>query len=100
MAEFIGTYILVFCGTGAVVIDQITHGAVTHVGVSITFGLVVMSLIYALGEISGAHFNPAVSIAFAAAKRFPSKPIDSLHSSTDSWSHSRQRHIENFISGK
>lgn len=70
VAEAIGTYILVFCGTGAVVIDQTAGGAVTHVGVAITFGFVVMSLIYALGDISGAHMNPAVSIAFVVAKRF------------------------------
>ncbi len=74
-AEFTGTFILVFCGTGAVVIDQQTHGAVTHVGVSMTFGLVVMSLIYALGDISGAHLNPAVTIAFTVAKRFSLKQV-------------------------
>lgn len=74
-AEFIGTYFLVFCGTGAVVIDQQAHGVVTHIGVAITFGLVVMSLIYALGDISGAHMNPAVSIAFVVAKRFAMKNL-------------------------
>jgi aquaporin NIP len=57
------------CG-GAVIIDQQTNGAVTHAGIAITFGLVVMSLIYALGDISGAHMNPAVTIAFTIAKRF------------------------------
>jgi aquaporin NIP len=71
VAEFTGTYILVFCGTGAVVIDQTTNGVITHTGIAITFGLVVMSLIYALGDVSGAHFNPAVSIAFTIAKKFP-----------------------------
>ncbi len=70
VAEFTGTFILVFCGTGAVVIDQHTNGGVTHAGVAITFGLVVMSLIYALGDISGSHMNPAVSIAFVLAKKF------------------------------
>jgi aquaporin NIP len=70
IAECIGTYILIFCGTGAVIIDQQTNGAVTHAGIAITFGLVVMSLIYALGDISGAHMNPAVTIAFTIAKRF------------------------------
>ena len=74
-AEFIGTYILIFCGTGAAIVDQITNGSITHAGVAATFGLLVMSLIYALGDISGAHFNPAVSIAFVVAKRFPLKEL-------------------------
>jgi aquaporin NIP len=73
LAEFIGTFALVFCGTGAIVIDQQSGGAVTHVGVAITFGLIVMSMIYSFGDISGAHLNPAVSIAFSIAKRFPVK---------------------------
>jgi len=75
IAEFLGTYALVFAGTGAIVIDQQTHGSITHVGVAITFGLIVMSMIYALGDISGAHLNPAVSIAFAAAKKFQVKEL-------------------------
>jgi aquaporin NIP len=73
LAELIGTFALVFCGTGAVIIDQQSGGAVTHVGVAITFGLIVMSMIYSLGNISGAHLNPAVSIAFTIAKRFPAR---------------------------
>ncbi len=64
-----------FCGTGAIVIDQQSGGTVTHVGIAITFGLIVMSMIYSLGNISGAHLNPAVSIAFAIAKRFPLKQL-------------------------
>ena len=75
VSEIIGTFALVFCGTGAVVIDTQTGGAVTHVGVAITFGLVVMSVIYGLGEISGAHLNPAVSIAFTLAGRLPAKSL-------------------------
>lgn len=75
LAEFLGTYALVFAGTGAVIIDQETHGGISHVGVAITFGLIVMSMIYALGNISGAHINPAVSIAFTAAKKFPAKEL-------------------------
>jgi len=71
VSEIIGTFALVFCGTGAVVIDTQTKGAVTHAGVAITFGLVVMAMIYTLGETSGAHLNPAVSIAFTLAKRLP-----------------------------
>ncbi|MEO6851670.1 MAG: aquaporin, partial [Mucilaginibacter sp.] len=54
-AEFVGTFALVFCGTGAIIIDQQSGGAVTHAGVAITFGLIVMSMIYSLGNISGAH---------------------------------------------
>ena len=73
-AEIIGTFLMVFAGTGAIVIDDLTH-AVTHVGVAITFGLVVMSLIYALGDISGAHFNPAVTLGFFAARRLSGRLV-------------------------
>jgi aquaporin NIP len=75
LAEFIGTFALVFCGTGAIIINEITNGAVTHVGIAITFGLIVMTMIYALGEKSGAHLNPAVTIAFSLNGNFPSKKI-------------------------
>lgn len=75
LAELLGTYALVFAGTGAIIIDQETHGAITHVGIAITFGLVVMSMIYAFGEISGAHINPAVTLAFTVAGRFPLKKL-------------------------
>jgi len=71
VAELIGTFALVFCGTGAIVIDQQSGGAVTHIGIAMTFGLIIMSMIYSLGSISGAHFNPAVSIAFVISGRFP-----------------------------
>jgi aquaporin NIP len=74
-AELIGTFALVFCGTGAIIIDQQSAGSVTHVGIAITFGLIIMSMIYSLGNISGAHLNPAVSIAFTIAKRFPLKQL-------------------------
>ncbi|MEN9678275.1 MAG: hypothetical protein RIS76_4171 [Verrucomicrobiota bacterium] len=70
-AEFLGTFALVFAGTGAIVINQETHGMITHVGVALTFGLIVLAMIYTLGEISGAHLNPAVTTAFAVAGRFP-----------------------------
>lgn len=75
LAELIGTFALVFCGTGAIIIDQQAGGVVTHAGIAITFGLIVMSMIYSLGAISGAHLNPAVSIAFTIAKRFPVKSL-------------------------
>ncbi|WP_422103911.1 MIP/aquaporin family protein [Winogradskyella sp.] len=69
-AELVGTFSMVFCGCGAMTVNEITGGAVSHVGIAITWGLIVMAMIYAFGEISGAHFNPAVTIAFAFAKRF------------------------------
>jgi aquaporin NIP len=68
-AEMFGTFALVFAGTGAVVIDSVTGGGVGHVGVAITFGLVVMAMIYAVGDVSGAHLNPAVTIGFWVAGR-------------------------------
>lgn len=75
LSELLGTFALVFCGTGAIVIDQQSDGAVTHVGIAITFGLIVMAMIYSLGDISGAHMNPAVTVAFTIAKRFPVKQV-------------------------
>jgi len=74
-AELLGTYILVFVGTGAIMINEITGGAVSHLGVGLSFGLVVMAMIYAIGDISGAHINPAVTLAFSFAKRFPKNQI-------------------------
>jgi aquaporin Z len=70
ISEFIGTFSMIFCGTGAMTINEVTGGDVTHVGIAMTWGLIVMAMIYAFGETSGAHFNPAVSIAFAYAKKF------------------------------
>jgi aquaporin NIP len=75
LSEFLGTFALVFAGTGAVVINKASGGAITHVGIAITFGLIVMAMIYALGDISGAHLNPAVTIAFTIAKRFELKQV-------------------------
>jgi aquaporin NIP len=68
-AEFIGTFALVFAGTGAIVINDVSGGAITHVGVALTFGLIVLAMIDAVGDISGAHLNPAVTIGFFAARR-------------------------------
>jgi aquaporin NIP len=75
LAEILGTFAIVFCGTGAIIIDQQTNGAITHVGIAITSGLIVMAMIYTLGNISGAHLNPAVTIAFTIAKKFEPKEV-------------------------
>ena len=64
LAEFIGTFVLIFAGTGAVMVDRLSDGAITHLGIGIVFGAVVTALIYSLSHISGAHFNPAVTLAF------------------------------------
>ncbi|KAJ7145049.1 hypothetical protein O6H91_15G015400 [Diphasiastrum complanatum] len=70
-AEMIGTFILVFAGCGSAMVDTKSQGSITHFGVSVSFGLVVMIVIYSIGHISGAHINPAVTIAFATVRHFP-----------------------------
>ena len=69
-AEFVGTFTLVFAGCGAIMVDAKTH-ALGHVGVALSFGLVIMVMIYAVGHVSGAHFNAAVTFAFALTRHFP-----------------------------
>jgi MIP family channel proteins len=71
LAEAIGTFALVFAGCGAIIVNSEQPGSLGAVGVSLVFGLVIMVMIYAIGHISGAHFNPGVTLAFTAARHFP-----------------------------
>ncbi len=73
-AEIFGTFALVFCGTGAIVINNAT-GAITHLGIALTFGMIVTAMIYSLGSVSGAHMNPAVTIALWVSKKFKKKLV-------------------------
>src|ERR1041385_5478534 len=75
VAECIGTFTLVFAGTGAIVINQVSAGAISHAGIALTFGLVVLAMVYTFGDISGAHLNPAVTLGFWAARRLPARDV-------------------------
>lgn len=75
LSEFVGTFALVFCGAGAIVTDSVSGGAVGTIGIALTFGAIVMAMIYSFGEISGAHINPAVTLAFWAAGRTPGREV-------------------------
>jgi aquaporin Z len=75
VAELIGTFALVFAGTGAIVVNETTGGAVTHVGIALTFGLIIVATIYTFGDISGAHLNPAVTMGFWAARRISTPDV-------------------------
>ena len=75
LAELFGTFALVFAGTGAIVVNEVHGGTITHVGIALTFGLVVMALIYTLGDISGCHLNPAVSAGLCLAGRFSANSL-------------------------
>ena len=71
LAEGLGTLFLVFAGCGAIAVNEVRSGAVTHVGISLVFGLIVLAMIYTLGDVSGAHINPAVTLGFWSIGRFP-----------------------------
>jgi len=75
LAEFFGTFCLVFAGTGAIVVNEISGGAISHAGVALVFGLVVLAMVYSVGDISGAHLNPAVTLGFFLAGRFGGRMV-------------------------
>lgn len=70
-SEFLGTFFLVLAATGVVIVNDLAGGAITHTGIAITTGLVVMAVVYSVGDVSGAHINPTVTVGFWLAGRFP-----------------------------
>lgn len=74
-AEVFGTFCLVFAGTGAIVVNDMSGGSITHAGIAIVFGLVVMAMIHTVGDISGAHLNPAVTLGMWTAGRLPATAV-------------------------
>ncbi|TYI36551.1 hypothetical protein ES332_A03G149200v1 [Gossypium tomentosum] len=78
IAEVEGTYFVIFAGCGSVVVNKLYDGIVTFPGISVVWGLICMVMIYSVGHISGAHFNPAVTITFCIFRRFPMKQIGEL----------------------
>ena len=74
-AELFGTFVLVFAGTGAIVFDSVNPGKIGHVGIALTFGLVVLAMVYAVGSVSGAHLNPAVTVGLWLARRVPGASV-------------------------
>ena len=74
-AELLGTFALVFAGTGAITINDVSGGQITHVGVALTFGLIVFAMIHAVGDVSGAHLNPVVTLGLFAARRIEGRIV-------------------------
>lgn len=78
MAEAMGTYFIIFAGCGSVVVNNLYDDIVTFPGICVTWGLIVMVMVYSLGHISGAHFNPAVTLTFSIFRHFPYKEVSSI----------------------
>jgi MIP family channel proteins len=74
-AEGIGTFFLVLIGPGAAMVNASTGGVIGHTGVALAFAFVVLAMIFAIGHLSGAHINPAVTVAFWSARRFPAREV-------------------------